>query len=72
MMNRRVVVERLSKIRDIRNDVMHFHPDGISDGDLATLRQTVRSYSNFKKGSYARPLVQIDGASDWISLDASD
>jgi CBS domain protein len=40
-LDRRVIVERLSKIRNIRNDVMHFHPDGISDRDLTTLRETV-------------------------------
>jgi CBS domain-containing protein len=40
-LDQRVIVERLSKIRNIRNDVMHFHPDGISDADVITLRETV-------------------------------
>jgi CBS domain-containing protein len=37
-----VIVDRLTKIKNIRNDVMHFHPDGISDRDMITVRQTVR------------------------------
>ncbi|HUY32786.1 MAG TPA: CBS domain-containing protein [Pirellulales bacterium] len=36
-------VEQLGRIREIRNDVMHFDPDGIDEGDLGELR----SFSNF-------------------------
>ena len=32
-------VKRLDKIREIRNDVMHFDPDGLEDSDLMTLRE---------------------------------
>jgi len=39
---RRLFVERLAKVRRVRNDVMHFHPDGISDEDMELLRDTVR------------------------------
>ena len=31
---------RLEEIRSIRNKVMHFHPDGISDEDREILRKT--------------------------------
>jgi CBS domain-containing protein len=41
-LDRKVFIHRLSKIREIRNDVMHFHPDGISQTDLSILRDTVR------------------------------
>ena len=32
-------VKRLDKIREIRNDIMHFDPDGIADDDLQTLQE---------------------------------
>jgi hypothetical protein len=32
-------VKRLHKIRQIRNDVMHFDPDGLDECDLKTLRE---------------------------------
>lgn len=34
-------VRELDRIRGIRNDVMHFDPDGITDGDLQTIRRFV-------------------------------
>lgn len=34
--------ERLRKVRDIRNDVMHFHPDALPDEDRELLEATVR------------------------------
>lgn len=37
--DRKVFIERLDKVRQIRNDVMHFDPDGISDDDLDALRK---------------------------------
>lgn len=39
---RRSFVKQLGEVRRIRNEVMHFHPDGISDGDLNLLRDTVK------------------------------
>lgn len=36
--DRAVFVRGLSEIRDIRNDVMHFDPDGVSEDDLGKLR----------------------------------
>lgn len=32
-------IKRLDKIREIRNDVMHFDPDGLEEHDLTTLRE---------------------------------
>jgi CBS domain-containing protein len=36
--DRSVFVEHLDRVRQIRNDVMHFDPDGITNEDLAELR----------------------------------
>jgi CBS domain-containing protein len=41
-LSRAIFVERLNKVRRIRNEVMHFHPDGISDDDLNLLRDMVK------------------------------
>ncbi len=38
-LDRRVFVEHLEKIRDIRNDVMHFDPDGIPESSMLVLRR---------------------------------
>ena len=38
-MDRPVFIEKLENIRQIRNDVMHFDPDGIEDEDLEILRK---------------------------------
>ena len=49
-------VAQLDKIRLIRNDVMHFDPDGIAEDDLETLRrftqfvQTIRRIVPAKEG----------------------
>jgi hypothetical protein len=40
--DRRVFVRRLDAVREIRNDVMHFDPDGISPKNLDALRQFTR------------------------------
>lgn len=37
-LDRAEFVKRLDKIREIRNDIMHFEPEGIPDEDLKTLR----------------------------------
>ncbi len=37
-LDRTEFVKRLIEIRDIRNDVMHFDPEGLADEDLKTLR----------------------------------
>jgi hypothetical protein len=33
-------VQRLREVQDIRNSVMHFHPDGISDNERELLSKT--------------------------------
>lgn len=40
--DRVVFIRLLDKVRDIRNDVMHFDPDGIPDNDLDVLRDFAR------------------------------
>jgi hypothetical protein len=39
--DRALFVEKLDQIREIRNDVMHFDPDGITESDLDALRKFV-------------------------------
>lgn len=41
-LDRAEFVKRLDKIREIRNDIMHFEPEGIDDDDLKTLRDFSR------------------------------
>jgi hypothetical protein len=41
--DRKIFVSQLQDIRNIRNDVMHFDPDGISDEE----RKTLRKFSEF-------------------------
>jgi hypothetical protein len=38
-LDRVVFTKSLGEVRLVRNDVMHFDPDGISDDQLAKLRQ---------------------------------
>jgi hypothetical protein len=45
--DRGVFVKRLDEIRRIRNEIMHFHPDGISDTDLENLRGTAKFFLTF-------------------------
>ena len=47
--DRATFVKRLEEVRRIRNDVMHFHPDGISESDFQTLRQTSAFFENLEK-----------------------
>ncbi len=39
--DRTLIAKQLEEVRKIRNDVMHFDPDGITSQDLDLLRQTV-------------------------------
>jgi hypothetical protein len=41
-LSRTSFIETLHRLRRIRNDVMHFHPDGISNQDLGILRDAVK------------------------------
>lgn len=47
-LERAPVVHRLQRVRDIRNDVMHFSPDGISPEDLEFLRDTVSFFQRLQ------------------------
>jgi len=47
--DRTTFIKRLDEIRRIRNDVMHFHPDGISESDFEILRQTSSFFENLSK-----------------------
>ncbi len=50
--DRQTFTKRLDDVRKIRNDVMHFHPDGISPDDLDILRETNKffyTFSQFRK-----------------------
>lgn len=38
--DRKLFVKQLHIVRNIRNDVMHFDPDGVSENDLNSLRRT--------------------------------
>jgi hypothetical protein len=40
-LDRKLFIQRLDKIREIRNDVMHFDPDGVPEDDLELLRDFV-------------------------------
>jgi hypothetical protein len=44
LFDRKTFIARLNEVRRIRNDVMHFHPDGISDNDKVTLRETSKFF----------------------------
>ncbi|MUU78457.1 CBS domain-containing protein [Winogradskyella endarachnes] len=44
LIDRKTFIARLNEVRRIRNDVMHFHPDGISDNDKSTLRETSKFF----------------------------
>jgi len=39
-LDRKTMVDRLKKVNAIRNSVMHFHPDGITDDEREILRHT--------------------------------
>ena len=47
--DRKTFTDELRKVGDIRNDVMHFHPDGVGPEDLATLRKFARFLSDLEK-----------------------
>ena len=40
--DRKTFLEKFESVRRIRNDVMHFDPDGIPENDLMTLREFAR------------------------------
>lgn len=46
--DRGVFIEMLERVRAIRNDVMHFDPDGVPPDDLAVLRDFARFLSTLQ------------------------
>lgn len=46
--DRREFVAMLERVRIIRNDVMHFDPDGIPDSDLKTLREVAQFFQRLQ------------------------
>jgi hypothetical protein len=46
--DRKMTVQLLEDVNRIRNDVMHFSPDGISDEDRQTLRKAARFIQNLR------------------------
>lgn len=46
--DRVLFVKMLDKVRDVRNDVMHFDPDGIPESDLYVLRDFARFLRNLQ------------------------
>jgi hypothetical protein len=51
--DRSAFVKSLHEVREIRNDVMHFDPDGLSDNELKTLRD----FAGFLQGLRRRGVV---------------
>jgi CBS domain-containing protein len=47
--DRKIFVEELKRVGRIRNDVMHFDPDGPSPDDLKTLRKCVKFLGDLEK-----------------------
>jgi hypothetical protein len=47
--DRKEFISKLDKIRDIRNDVMHFDPQGINPQDLQALRAFVRFLKELRR-----------------------
>ena len=53
-LDREIFVQKLEDIRRIRNDVMHFDPDGIVAEDIAKLREFVRLLHNLARAGAIR------------------
>ncbi|MDJ0841898.1 MAG: CBS domain-containing protein [Acidobacteriota bacterium] len=51
-MDRGTFLRPLYEVKRIRNEVMHFDPDGISDQDKDTLRKTVNFFQNLRNIGY--------------------
>ncbi len=46
-LDRKTFIERLQAVREIRNDVMHFHPDPVELEDIELLKETARFFRGF-------------------------
>lgn len=54
-LDRGVFINHLDRVREIRNDVMHFDPDGIEDDDLEILRDFAKFLRVVQKVGATRP-----------------
>ena len=52
--NKEFFNKKLDKVRKIRNDVMHFNPDGLEDHQMQTLREFVRYLREVTRSSTQR------------------
>ena len=48
-LDRTVFIERLESVRRIRNDIMHFNPDGLDDEQRKTLRNVARFFDKLAR-----------------------
>jgi CBS domain-containing protein len=62
--DRKVFIKDLDDIRRIRNDVMHFDPDGIGENDLATLRRFVQFLQRLRQLSPRKQEVILSKAAN--------
>ena len=53
-LDRELFVKKLEDIRRIRNDIMHFDPDGITEEDVGKLRDFVRIMHNLARAGVIR------------------
>jgi len=53
--DRSIFVKQLEEVRKIRNDVMHFDPDGITEESLELLRQTVKFLHTLTTSLHIKP-----------------
>ncbi len=51
--SRKEFITRLERVREIRNDVMHFDPDGLDPEDVLLLQQTTRFVESLTQASEA-------------------
>ena len=47
--DRKEFVKHLNAVRNIRNDVMHFDPDGLTDEDIGKLKQLTQFFANLHR-----------------------
>jgi hypothetical protein len=53
--DRSVFIKKLEEIREIRNNVMHFDPDGITESELDALRKFVTFFAKTPADSKIKP-----------------
>ena len=51
--DRKEFIAKLEKVREIRNAIMHFDPDGLSDDDRQTVRKAARFFDNLARMTHS-------------------